>query len=179
MAKRELSREQLTALEELAQRWGKIVANRAYGEAGSDLDVDSDQMEPISAAVSRGLARGTLEQLTQRQAQQLLDTLPCPACQKSCARKTRPRHVVARSHRYGPRAHRPQPRLSPGFFPPNDPISNLMPTGTARRCWPRSSTPAPCFRRSSWPPERSASWPTFRSVAGTSGDSPKRSVPSW
>src|SRR6266566_4684261 len=71
MAKRKLSPEQLAALEELAQQWGKIVANRAYGEDGPDLDVDFDQMEQVAAAVSSGLARGTLEHLTQRHAQRL------------------------------------------------------------------------------------------------------------
>lgn len=119
MAKRKLSPEQLAALEELAQQWGKIVANRAYGEDGPGLDVDFDQMEQISAAVSRGLARGTLEQLTQRQAQQLPDALPCPTCQKSCPRETRPRHVVARGTAvtlHEPVAHCPACRRD--FFPP-------------------------------------------------------------
>ena len=96
MPKRKLSSEQLATLEELAQQWGKIVANRAYGDDGPDLDVDFDQMEQISATVSRGLARGTLEQLTQRQAQQLPDELPCPACHEVCPVQTRPREVVAR-----------------------------------------------------------------------------------
>ncbi|MBN9123092.1 MAG: hypothetical protein J0I06_28790 [Planctomycetes bacterium] len=79
MAKSKLSPEQLAALEELAQQWGKIVAHRAYGEDGPGLDVDFDPMEQISAAVSRGLARGTLEQLTQRQAQQVPGEVPCPS----------------------------------------------------------------------------------------------------
>ena len=96
MSKRKLSSEQLAALEELAQQWGKIVANRAYGEDGPDLDVDFDQMEQVAAAVTRGLARGTLEQLTRRQAQQLPDAVPCPTCQKPCPLKRRPRQVVAR-----------------------------------------------------------------------------------
>ena len=119
MPKRKLSPEQLTALEELAQQWGKIVANRAYGEDGPDLDVDFDQMEQISAAVTRGLARGTLEQLTQRQAQQLPDELPCPTCQKACPVQTRPREVVARGATVTlqePVAHCPACRRD--FFPP-------------------------------------------------------------
>ena len=122
MAKHKLSSEQLAALEALAEQWGKIVANRAYGEAGPDLDVDFDQMEQIRAAVSRGLTRGTLEQLAQRQAQQLPDTLPCPTCQKSCARKARPRHVVARGATvtlHEPVAHCPACRRD--FFPPTTP----------------------------------------------------------
>ena len=92
MPQRKLSSEQLAALEELAQQWGQIVANRAYGRDGPDFD----QMEQIAVAVSRGLTRGTLEQLTQRQAQQLPDELPCPTRRKVCSVRTRPREVVAR-----------------------------------------------------------------------------------
>lgn len=119
MAKHKLSSEQLAALEELAQQWGKIVANRAYGETGPDLDVDFDQMEQVAAAVTRGLARGTLEQLTRRQAQQLPDALPCPTCQKACPVRTRPRDVAARGATVTlqePVAHCPACRRD--FFPP-------------------------------------------------------------
>lgn len=118
MPKRKLSSEQLAALEELAQQWGKIVAKNAYGEDGPDLDVDFDQMEQVAAAVSRGLTRGTLEQLAQRQAQQLPEQLPCPACQKSCPVRTRPRRVVARGATvtlHEPVAHCPDCRRD--FFP--------------------------------------------------------------
>jgi hypothetical protein len=119
MPKRKLSPEQLAALEELAQQWGKIVATRAYGEDGPDLDVDFDQMEQVAAAVTRGLARGTLEQLTQRQARQFPDELPCPTCQKVCPVQTRPRDVVARGATLTlqePVAHCPACRRD--FFPP-------------------------------------------------------------
>lgn len=119
MPTRKLSSEQLAALEELAQQWGKIVANRACGGDGPDLDVDFDQMEQISAAVTRGLARGTLEQLTRRQAQQLPDELPCPTCHTVCPVRTRPRDVVARGATVTlrePVAHCPGCRRD--FFPP-------------------------------------------------------------
>jgi hypothetical protein len=122
MPKHKLSPEQLTALEELARQWGKIVANRAYGEGGPDLDVDFDQMEQVAAIVTRGLARGTLEQLTQRQAQRLPAELPCPTCQKRCSIQTRPREVIARGATvtlHEPVAHCPACRRD--FFPPADP----------------------------------------------------------
>lgn len=96
MARRKLTPEQLAGVKELAKQWGKIVARRAYGEGGPDLDVDFDQMEQIAAAASAGLVEGTLEQLTRTQAQQLPDELPCPTCQKACPVQTRPRQVVAR-----------------------------------------------------------------------------------
>jgi hypothetical protein len=121
MAKHKLSPEQLAALEELAQQWGKIVADRAYGESGPDLDVDFDQMERVAAAVARGLTRGTLERLARRQAQQLPDELPCPTCQQSCSVQTRPRQVVARGATITlqePVAHCPACRRD--FFPPKD-----------------------------------------------------------
>lgn len=121
MAKHKLSSEQLAALEALAEQWGKIVANRAYGEAGPDLEVDFDQMEQISAAVTRGLARGTLEQLTQRQAQQVPGEVPCPTCHKVCPVQIRPRDVVARGATVAlpePVAHCPACRRD--FFPPTN-----------------------------------------------------------
>lgn len=116
-----LTPEQLAALENLAHQWGKIVANRASGEDGPDLGVDFDQMEQIAAAVSRGLARGTLDQLTRRQAEQLPGELPCPTCRKPCPVETRPRPVVARGATVTlqePVAHCPACRRD--FFPPKD-----------------------------------------------------------
>jgi hypothetical protein len=121
MAKRKLTPEQLAAVEELAQQWGKIVAKSAYGPNGPDLDVDFDEMEQISAAATRGLARGTLEHLAQQQAQQLPAQLPCPTCQTSAPVKTRPRKVVARGATITlqePVAHCPACRRD--FFPPKD-----------------------------------------------------------
>lgn len=72
-------------------------------------------------------------------------------------------------HRHAPRTGRPLPRVPPGLFPPSARTSNLVPTGTAPRYSPRSSTPVARSRRSSWPPRRSGSWRTSRSAAGTSG----------
>jgi hypothetical protein len=121
MPTRKLTSEQLAALEELAQQWGKIVANRAYGQEGPDLDVDFDQMEQIAAAVSRGLTRGTLEQLTSQQAQRLPQQVPCPTRQKPCPIQTRTRHVAARGATITlqePVAHCPDCRRD--FFPPTD-----------------------------------------------------------
>lgn len=119
MSKHKLTPEQLADVKELAKQWGKIVARRAYGEGGPDLDVDFDQMEQISAAASAGLVEGTLEQLTRTQAQKLPDELPCPTCQKVCPVQTRPRDVVARGATVTlqePVAHCPACRRD--FFPP-------------------------------------------------------------
>jgi hypothetical protein len=122
MAKRKLTPEQLAAVEQLAEQWGKIVARNAYGEGGPGLDVDFDQMEHIAAAATRGLARGTLEHLAGQQAQRLPDELPCPTCQKLCAVERRPRQVVARGATVTlrePVAHCNACRRD--FFPPEAP----------------------------------------------------------
>lgn len=121
MAKRKLTPEQLAAVEELAQQWGKIVAKSAYGQGGPGLDVDFDEMEQIAAAATRGLARGTLEHLARQQAQQLPAELPCPTCQKLCPTQTRSRPVVARGATITlqePVAHCPVCRRD--FFPPTN-----------------------------------------------------------
>jgi hypothetical protein len=121
MPKRKLSPEQLAAIKDLAKQWGQIVARRAYGEGGPGTDVDFDEMEQIAAAATAGLVEGTLEQLTQSQARQLPDELPCPTCQKSCPVQRRPRSVVARGATVTlqePVAHCPACRRD--FFPPQD-----------------------------------------------------------
>ena len=106
-------------MEELARRRGKIVARHAYGPAGPGPDVDFDEMEQIAAAANRGLARGTLEQLTGQQAEQLPGQLPCPACQAPCPVRSRSREVVARGAAITlrePVAH--CPACHRDFFPP-------------------------------------------------------------
>ena len=119
MAKRRLTPEQLGAITDLAKQWGKIVARNAYGDGGPGLDVDFDQMEQIAAAVTAGLAAGTLEHLAEQQAQKLPGELPCPTCQKLCPVRTRPRELVARGATVTlrePVAHCPACRRD--FFPP-------------------------------------------------------------
>jgi hypothetical protein len=113
--------EQLDTIKQLAKEWGKIVGRRAYGEGGPGLDVDFDEMEQIAAAATAGLVEGTLEHLTEQQAQRLPDQLPCPTCQQSCPLERRPRTVVARGATITlqePVAHCPACRRD--FFPPTD-----------------------------------------------------------
>ncbi|MBP3954747.1 hypothetical protein J8F10_05545 [Gemmata sp. G18] len=121
MVKRKLTPEQLAAVEEFAQQWGKIVAKNAYGPGGPGLDVDFDEMEQIAAAATRGLTRGTLEHLARQQAQQLPAELPRPTCQNLCPAQIRSRQVVARGATVTlqePVAHCPVCRRD--FFPPTD-----------------------------------------------------------
>jgi hypothetical protein len=121
MAKRKSSPEQLTAVKELAKQWGIIIARNAHGNDGPTLDTDFDEMEQIAAAATAGLVEGTLEHLTQQQAQRLPDELPCPTCQKLCELKRQPRQVVARGATVTlqePVAHCSVCRRD--FFPPED-----------------------------------------------------------
>ena len=121
MAKHKPTPEQLAAVTDLAKQWGKIVARNAYGTNGPGRDVDFEEMEQIAAAATAGLAAGTLEHLTEQQAQQLPDEVPCPTCQRSCPVERRPREVVARAATVTlrePVAHCPACRRD--FFPPAD-----------------------------------------------------------
>lgn len=119
MAKHKPTPEQLAPIKALAKQWGKIIARNAYGEGGPGLDVDFEEMEQIAAAATAGLTEGTLERLTEQQAQRLPDTVPCPTCQRSCPVEHRPRQVVARGATVTlrePVAHCPACRRD--FFPP-------------------------------------------------------------
>ena len=121
MPERKPTPEQLAAVKELAKQWGKIVAKSAYGPDGPPLDADFDEMEQIAAAATAGLVEGTLEHLTQQQAQRVPEQVPCPTCQKSCPVQTRSRPVVARGATITlqePVAHCPDCRRD--FFPPTD-----------------------------------------------------------
>jgi len=68
MSPRKLSAEKLREIHELAAGWGKIVARRAFGEAGPDIGVDLTAMEEIAATAAAGLTESTLSILLQRQA---------------------------------------------------------------------------------------------------------------
>ena len=55
----------------MAARWGKIVARRAFGDAGPRLDADLATLEQVAVAAARGLLDGTLATLLEQQAQSL------------------------------------------------------------------------------------------------------------
>ena len=48
---------------DLAEDWGKVVARRAFGEAGPADDVDFDTFEQIAVDAAQALTRGAIEQL--------------------------------------------------------------------------------------------------------------------
>jgi hypothetical protein len=85
MASSSFTPEDLQEIRELAARWGKIVARRAFGETGPGLDIDLLALEQLAQAAARGLTEGTLTTLLEQQAQALPPAQPCPACGRLCA----------------------------------------------------------------------------------------------
>ena|SRR5881394_1676592 len=119
MASGKFTPEELRELRQLAARWGKIVSQRAFGDAGPGLDVDFRTMEQLAHAAAQGLTEGTLQLLLQQQAEQLPPEQPCPDCGKLCRLKTTTRPLVAHGatiQQTEPMAHCPDCRRD--FFPP-------------------------------------------------------------
>jgi hypothetical protein len=92
MPRRQLSPEQLQEIRDFAAQWGKIVARRAFGDAGPDTAVDFQAMEDIARAAAAGVAEGTLDVLLSQQADALGAQQPCPDCGRLCSlrRQDRP-----------------------------------------------------------------------------------------
>jgi hypothetical protein len=120
MARRKVSSEQLQNIHDLAAGWGRIVATRAFGEAGPGTDVDLDAMEEIAAAAAAGLTQGTFSTLLEQQAQRLGSEQPCPQCGKACTVQRHDRTLTVRGGQQlthsEPICHCPDCRRD--FFPP-------------------------------------------------------------
>jgi hypothetical protein len=80
---------------QLAEGWGKLVAEHAFPD-GVGLDIDLFQMEELAIAAARGLVRGTIETATQRQAECLQAMQACPGCGQECPLERRARSVQVR-----------------------------------------------------------------------------------
>jgi hypothetical protein len=120
MARSKVSPQDLQKIRELAAERGKIVARRV-GDAGA-ADLDFQAMEQIAAAAAAGLTEGTLQTLTQQQAQTLPAQLPCPACGRLCPVGSENRPLTVRAGQTipltEPVCHCPDCRRD--FFPPQD-----------------------------------------------------------
>lgn len=119
MAAPKLTPQELQNLRELATQWGKIVARRAFGDAGPGLDVDLLALEQVAAAAARGLTEGTLAALLKLQAQALPPDQPCPDCGRLCPVGHEPRPLVGHGGTltyHEPICHCPACRRD--FFPP-------------------------------------------------------------
>ena len=60
------------------------MAEQAYGPQGPGLDVDLSGMEELAVKMQQALLQGLCEELTQRQAERLPGTQPCPDCGDEC-----------------------------------------------------------------------------------------------
>src|SRR4051812_23338739 len=94
MAAPSFTPEELQELRDLAARWGKIVARRAFGDAGPGPDADLATLERVALAAARGLLDGTLATLLEQQAQTLPAESPCPQCGRPCPTHHEPRILV-------------------------------------------------------------------------------------
>jgi hypothetical protein len=124
MPRRTLTPQMLQEIRDLAAGWGKIVARRAFGDQGPDLDVDFDTMEQIARAAARGLTEGTLSTALEQQARSLGEQQPCPACGAPCPVRRAPRELATPGASVAhdePACHCPACRRD--FFPPTAPAA--------------------------------------------------------
>ena len=98
MAVNKLSPQELQNLRDFTAQWGKIIARRAFGDAGPPLDADLFTLEQAAQAAAQGLLQGTRATLLEQQAQALPDPQPCPACQQQCPVQHEPRPQIGRAH---------------------------------------------------------------------------------
>jgi hypothetical protein len=119
MAASPLSPQDLQKIRDFAAQWGKIIARRAFGDAGPGLDCDLLALEHVAQAAAQGLLEGTLSTLLEQQVQALPDEQPCPDCQRPCRVTRAPRPLDCRGGTLTyqePVAHCPACRRD--FFPP-------------------------------------------------------------
>ena len=84
MPSHQLTDGKTTELAELVRGWGKLLAEESYGPEGPGFDVDLTGMEELATVMQMALLEGLCEGLTQRQAQRLPKTQPCPDCGCEC-----------------------------------------------------------------------------------------------
>jgi hypothetical protein len=106
------------ALCDLAEDWGKVIARRAFGDAGPPDDVTFDTLEQIAVDTAQALTRGTIEHWLRRDTQRLGAIPPCPQCGHDGPVRTEPRDLIVRAatvHSDEPVGHCPACRRD--FFP--------------------------------------------------------------
>lgn len=134
MPSHQLKDEKVRELTGLVQGWGKLLAGQAYGPQGPGLDVDLAGMEELATMMQQALLEGLCEELTQRQAERLPATQPCPGCGGECevqrpeetpadssGKRKEPRRMLLRGGSFGlaePRCYCRRCRRS--FFPSAD-----------------------------------------------------------
>ena len=114
---------QNSELHDLVHGWGKVIARRAFGDDGPDLDTDCDTIEQVAVDAARAITQGTLEAALRQQRAKLGDAQPCPACGQACpvGTRARPLQVRGATIRYDePICHCPSCRRD--FFPAAAPV---------------------------------------------------------
>jgi hypothetical protein len=84
MAHPQLTPQKIQEIRDLAAQWGKIVARRAFGDAGPSGPVSFQALEQLAHAAAEGLTEGTLVTLLEQLAQTLPEQVPCPDCGHPC-----------------------------------------------------------------------------------------------
>ena len=128
MAPRKLSPQKIQEIRDLAAQWGKIVARRAFGEAGPGTDTDFQTLEQVAAAAAAGLTESTLGTLLEQQAQTLGAEHPCPDCGRHCLLDYEDRPLAVQGGQitlHEPVCHCPDCRRD--FFPPTDRVAAGQP----------------------------------------------------
>jgi hypothetical protein len=95
MSSTKLSSGKLEEIEKTAAGWGKLLAHEAFPE-GPGLDVSLVEMEEIVMVATRAIVRGAVETMTDDQANNLNEELPCPGCGKLCPVKRKGRPIAVR-----------------------------------------------------------------------------------
>ena len=80
----------------LAEDWGKVVAHRAFGDEGPDLDLNFDAIEAVAFQAAQAVIKGTIQQSLSQQMRKLGETQSCPQCRRVCPVETEPRELVVR-----------------------------------------------------------------------------------
>ena len=95
LAGTKLSDGKVKEIKEFARGWGKLLAREAFPD-GVGLDVTLADMEDIVAAATRALVEGSVETMTDDQAQAFGAEAPCPTCGKLCQLQRKPRPITVR-----------------------------------------------------------------------------------
>lgn len=95
MTKAERTEQKLRAIQELAQGWGKLLAEQAFPE-GVGLEVDLFTMEEFACTAAKALVGGAIETMTCQQAARLEESHPCPGCGQHCELERRRRPIQVR-----------------------------------------------------------------------------------
>jgi hypothetical protein len=121
MALPEGVRSQQEGVEGVAERMGREVAVKVFGEAGPGLDVSLADMEGLFDTFVKGFSKGLYGEAVQRQAEQVPERAECPACGSESVRETpekaRPLETIHGAFAWQEPRH-VCPRCERLFFPP-------------------------------------------------------------